>query len=458
MLQTGEILRIDPNTGALTLAWDLRVQASVNATSVYDIATSLVRHFSGAIFPGNIVYGDLALLRRGNQLDLFVSGVSIVTPFVMRVRILPNQPLEARVLVASSAIFGNENGVVNVPRGVAVNAAGTVLTSLPIAGPPTCMVCQGKDVGVTLSADFLPGSGPAPSIILSQQDLHSRGMATDAAGNFYLATGSVGTSLCGVSGSGALVFIPRALNTVSCALVGATLTASQDVTVNPASNRAYMTVSVNSVLGSNGILAFPIIQPPPVSADLAVTVTDTPDPVSLGNHLTYRVTTTNHGPARAVGVTLTDRLPAGASFVSASPDCTHASGTVTCALGALASGASTTRQIVVTPMAPGVLTNTIVVTSTTSDPSAANNTAAVTTTVTAGADLAVILTDAPDPVNAGAELTYTVTLRNLGPSVANGVEIVDTLPAGVTNVRCTGCERCTVDGNVLTCPQEPLEH
>src|SRR5207248_196508 len=52
-------------------------------------------------------------------------------------------------------------------------------------------------------------------------------------------------------------------------------------------------------------------------ADLAVTKTDTPDPVTAGTDLTYTVTLTNNGPSDAQGVVLSDVVPAGTTFVSA---------------------------------------------------------------------------------------------------------------------------------------------
>jgi len=67
-----------------------------------------------------------------------------------------------------------------------------------------------------------------------------------------------------------------------------------------------------------------------------------------------------------------------------------------------------------------------------------------------GTDLAVSQSDAPDPVAAGTDLTYQVTVANLGGNQANAVEVVDTLPAAVTFRSSTSS--CTPAGQVATCP------
>jgi uncharacterized repeat protein (TIGR01451 family) len=69
--------------------------------------------------------------------------------------------------------------------------------------------------------------------------------------------------------------------------------------------------------------------------------------------------------------------------------------------------------------------------------------------MTRGTDLAVSQADAPDPVAAGSDLVYTVTVANGGGNPANSVEVVDTLPDGVTYRSSTGS--CTPAAGVATC-------
>jgi uncharacterized repeat protein (TIGR01451 family) len=119
----------------------------------------------------------------------------------------------------------------------------------------------------------------------------------------------------------------------------------------------------------------------PTSADLAVTKTASPNPGQVGVPLSYRIVTTNNGPAAATNVTVTDALPAGATFGSSSATQGMCSGTttVTCNLGSLASGASAVVTIAVTPTAQGQLANTATVTAGESDFDTANNSSSITT-------------------------------------------------------------------------------
>src|SRR5207244_974864 len=65
------------------------------------------------------------------------------------------------------------------------------------------------------------------------------------------------------------------------------------------------------------------------SADLGITKSDSPDPVIAGGTLTYTLTVSNAGPSTASNVTVTDTLPPGVTFQSASGtgwSCSQASG------------------------------------------------------------------------------------------------------------------------------------
>jgi uncharacterized repeat protein (TIGR01451 family) len=111
-------------------------------------------------------------------------------------------------------------------------------------------------------------------------------------------------------------------------------------------------------------------------ADLRVTKSDNPDPVTAGSVLTYTIEVTNLGPMAATNVTLRDTLPASADFVSASSGCTRQGRRVDCDLGGLAAsggGASESVTIVVRPQRDGTIRNTARADSSENDPQAGNN-------------------------------------------------------------------------------------
>jgi uncharacterized repeat protein (TIGR01451 family) len=86
------------------------------------------------------------------------------------------------------------------------------------------------------------------------------------------------------------------------------------------------------------------------------------------------------------------------------------------------------------------------------DPNAANNGETDTDTLAPEANLAIVKTDAPDPVPPGGALTYGLSITNAGPSDAAAVTVVDTLPAGVAFVSSSpGPPTCVLSGATLTC-------
>jgi uncharacterized repeat protein (TIGR01451 family) len=124
----------------------------------------------------------------------------------------------------------------------------------------------------------------------------------------------------------------------------------------------------------------------PPLADLGVTLTASPEPVLVGDQLTYTATVADTGPMRAPDATLRETLPAGASFVSATASqgsCAQAEGVVTCSLGAIAKGASATATVVVSPTQAGALAASAAVSGTRQDPNQANDSATAQATAQA---------------------------------------------------------------------------
>lgn len=176
----------------------------------------------------------------------------------------------------------------------------------------------------------------------------------------------------------------------------------------------------------------------PQAADLTLSVVDAPDPALVGANVTYTWTVANPSALAATGVSLAVTLPSGATFVSSTPGaptCTTAAGTLTCALGSLASTTSATVTVVVAPTGAGTLASAGVVTADQADPDATNNTASATTTVTTTvqADLTAAIDDGRVLVGTGQTLDYAVQIDNRGPWPVTSVRLVNPLPPALEN-------------------------
>ncbi len=260
--ELGELYQVNPSTLNSSPILNIKFLNNININSIFDIVTEKLSNFGGLVLPNaaQTQYGDISVLERGNQIDLFISAVSVVTPFVMRLRfqnsISSQSLIDARVVAASTGTTAGSN---NLTRGVAVNHQGTVLTTLPIAVGsifPTFI-----DVPVSFSADFPEGNGAIPQVRLEGQganysdgsnfvDIRSRGITTDNQGNFYVVTNSNPGSAALFLAPG-LVILPSTVDRVIEAQAeGGFLGEFRDVAVNPSRTVAYITSSRNSILAA----------------------------------------------------------------------------------------------------------------------------------------------------------------------------------------------------------------
>ena len=167
-------------------------------------------------------------------------------------------------------------------------------------------------------------------------------------------------------------------------------------------------------------------------ANLGVTLSGSPHAVDPGQTVTYTATVKNQGPNDATNVRLRDWLPGKATFGSATASQGSCSGTkpVTCQLGTIAVNGSATVTLTVTADKGGWMSDQARVFSDLRDPRPANNVKAVRTLVrTARANVGVAVAISPRPAHGGQNVTYTLTVRNHGPSSATNVVAKDWLPA-----------------------------
>jgi fimbrial isopeptide formation D2 family protein/uncharacterized repeat protein (TIGR01451 family) len=215
-------------------------------------------------------------------------------------------------------------------------------------------------------------------------------------------------------------------------------------------------------------------------ADLGITVSATDGSGSLdnpkviagsGQTFAYSISVTNNGDDPNVGgFTVTDVLPTGLTFAD-SPGCSATGQTVTCDGGDLAVGAHQDFTINATANADAADSNGYVTSSVqntasvapkptaNADPNPANDSASATTTITAQADLQLnSLTASPNatsspPAIAGNDITYTITVKNGGPSNAGAYTVTAPLPVDTTFSAGSGCVEAS---GTITCSGDPL--
>ncbi len=205
-------------------------------------------------------------------------------------------------------------------------------------------------------------------------------------------TGQVNLSASSLPTGVSAVFNPASVNINNANSVTTQLTLTSGPTT-PVNNHTF------DINGQSGATAHSIPASlnvvSPLSADLAITNTASPNPGQAGVSLSYRIIATNHGPKQATNVTVNDTLPAGVAFVSAvatQGNC-NGSGPVICNLGSLDVDSSAIVTIVVVPSSSGQITNSATVSGSESDFDSTNNTASTTTVIQPAASTPTMLDD-----------------------------------------------------------------
>lgn len=170
---------------------------------------------------------------------------------------------------------------------------------------------------------------------------------------------------------------------------------------------------------------------PNTTADLAITIgADRTDPAE-GTPVTFTIQVTNNGPADTTGVQVSVLFPPEFTFVVAIPgQGTYSSGTGVWNIGALMNGSSVTLQVTTTvnngTIGSSLSVSTLISASAVPDSNITNNSASVginPVAVSGTLDL-IVSHSGPTLIDVNQELSYSISVRNIGPSVATNVSVI----------------------------------
>ena len=352
--------------GAVQGGWSLDIST---ADPIADLAVTVAASTPNVALGSNLVY-SLTLTNRGPSIATSVRLTNALPPGVAFVAVNATSgscanlsgnvvcdfnSLEARagVAVSLTVMPGISGLLTNRVRATALQSdlvtTNHELEVVTLARPPTDLVVAqapstnlvllGKDFGYTL---YVTNRGPNPATNLRVTDVLPATVsfvsATSAQGACSNAAGVVA---CGIPSlaSGAVAQIALTVTPTLVGMMTNVVTVASDEIDSLASNN-----STTNVLAAN------------VAADLAVSVTGGAASAPVNSILTYDVVVTNRGPSSALGVVLTNLLPAGFTFVSASStigSCEAQAGRVVCSLVVLDANSAAQVVIRVNPAVAG---------------------------------------------------------------------------------------------------------
>ena len=385
--------------------------------------------------------------------------------------------------------MGSVFGLRSLRRLVAVGIALALAAAVLVAGPP---VVNASTRPAAVKASARPAAvtttAATEADLAITKQLSSPQMASGQPATYTVSVINLGPSVSAgpftvtdtlpststfVSAAGAgWTCVPVAPGAVGASLA---CTQSSDLAVGATTGALVVTVGIPATQTASVVNTVDISStttPDPNPANDTATVTDTPQISAdlqiqkqhvgtfvAGSTGQYLFTVANHGPSDAANATITDTLPTGLTYVSATSvfgwTCSAAGQVATCTHPtSLATGSITTVTLTVqiASTVSGPIVNTATVSSTTPDPDLSNNTDSDNSSINLQADLAITKSHAGAAV-AGEPFTYTLHVSNNGPSDVPGtVTVTDPMPAGMIYQSATGTGwTCSASGQLVTC-------
>ncbi|MBB4108686.1 beta strand repeat-containing protein, partial [Pedobacter zeae] len=328
----------------------------------------------------------------------------------------------------------SESGTTPATSTITTNVSKIPVLAIQKTGPSS--INAGEQISYTITVTNQGTANANASVITDAipSSILNPSWTTSVSGTAVVTAGATGsTNAVNVTGD-----IPAgAANKIVVTVTGtvdagtAATSIANSATVTPAESGATPKTS-NTVTTSVGKLP-------------SISLTKTgPATAKAGETVTYIIEAVNNGPSNASNLSITDAIPtqltgvtwtavaAGTSTVSAASGTGNVSLTsnlkvgtankvtitATGTISAAQSNVTITNQAVATPTEAGI---------------APVNSNAVNTTISNKSAITIVKSG-PSSVNAGENITYTLNIKNAGPSNAVAAVIADNIPSGISNV------------------------
>lgn len=200
------------------------------------------------------------------------------------------------------------------------------------------------------------------------------------------------------------------------------------------------------------------ITPTTPGADVGVAIysttkTDARGDIETGQAVNYTIEVGNTGSFNASSVRVNYAIPAGMTFISATPSqgsCSN-SGTLVCSMGNLAVGGRATIQLTVMPTITGTIESAVQIAMNEADVNSINNSSTYRVRIVELISDISVFMSGPSSVSRNSNVTYKIDVTNNGLANSAGVTMTDTLPSGMRFVSVSTTQGSCSGTTTITC-------
>lgn len=385
--------------GKVTYTLTVSNQGNIPATNVklenelpagLTFISAMVSQGRAEPFEGGAEIGDLQTIAPGASATMTIVGQT-----------LPTTPLGQ--IIDTASVTSTEVDPTTADELVAIKdtVESTADLSVQLTANHTTLLA-GADLSYTIAAT---NNGPqtAHVVVVTLPILAGEGFVSSNAPSTNTANGVVTLTL-GDLAVGATANVQVVVQTLSAGPLIETATVSSG--------------SVDPIMSNNLSTVTTSVGP---AADLEVSLLSSQSRAVVDDDFEYTIILKNAGPSDASSVLLSDTLPVGTQFVSASSDQdvapAYSDGVVSLPLSTFTAGSTATLTIEIVPQsAPGsTLTDSATVTNLVADPNPANNSATLVTPVIGVSDLVITATPQQSQAYVGQTIQYILNVSNQGP-------------------------------------------